>query len=168
MYTLNAIRLNADEVCSILKTLIVGKACGPDCINNRILKETAESISEPLTPLFNISLGASLVPDIWKRANASPIHKKDDKSSIENYRPISHVSSVGKTFAKAIYKHVHNHLVDNQIITPFQSGFTRGDSTVNQLADIYNTFCQALNEGKEVCAVFCDISKTTGSDTVVL
>ena len=56
-------------------------------------------------------------------------------------------------------KHVHNSLLDNQIITPFHSGFTRGDSTVNQLVDIYNIFCQTLDEGKEAGAVFCDISK---------
>ena len=40
-----------------------------------------------------------------------------------------------------------------------QSGFLPGDSTVNQLTFLYNTFCQALNSGKEVRAVFCDISK---------
>ena len=34
-----------------------------------------------------------------------------------------------------------------------------GDSTVNQLVDTYNTFCKALDEGKEVRAIFCDISK---------
>ena len=33
-----------------------------------------------------------------------------------------------------------------------------GDSTVNQLAYLYNTFCQTLDAGKEV-RVFCDISK---------
>ena len=48
---------------------------------------------------------------------------------------------------------------DNNIITSFQSGFIPGDSTVNQLTDIYNTFCKALDEGKEVRAIFCDISK---------
>ena len=40
-----------------------------------------------------------------------------------------------------------------------QPGFVPGDSTVNQLVDIYNTFCKALVEGKEVRAVFYDISK---------
>ena len=30
---------------------------------------------------------------------------------------------------------------------------------MNQLVDIYNTFCQALDAGKEVRAIFCDISK---------
>ena len=73
--------------------------------------------------------------------------------------PISLTSSVCKTFEKVIYKHVHNHLLENKVITPFQSGFTRGDSMVNQLDDIYNTLCQALDDGKDVCAVFCDICK---------
>ena len=64
-----------------------------------------------------------------------------------------------KTFEEAIFKYLHNFLLDNQIITPLQSKFTRGDSTVNQLLDINNNFCLALDEGKEVRAVFCDISK---------
>ena len=34
-----------------------------------------------------------------------------------------------------------------------------GDSTVNQLAYLYNTFCQTLDAGKEVRVVFCDICK---------
>ena len=60
---------------------------------------------------------------------------------------------------KLIHKHVHNYLLHNNIITCFQSGFTAVDSSVNQLVELYNTFCQALYEGKELRAVFCDISK---------
>ncbi|XP_053381852.1 uncharacterized protein LOC128549303 [Mercenaria mercenaria] len=41
-----------------------------------------------------------------------------------------------------------------------KSGFVPNDSTSNQLVSIYNSFCQALDEGKEVRAVFCDISKS--------
>ena len=100
---LNTIQLNTEEITAILKSLETGKACGPDCINDRILKATAETITHPLTNLFNSSLRSSAVPDIWKKANVSPIHKKDDKSSVENYRPISLISSVGKTYEKAIY-----------------------------------------------------------------
>ena len=77
------------------------------------------------------------------------------------------ISFVGKAFEKAIHKHVHIFILANQIITPFQSGFMPGDSTVNQLTDMYNTFCQALDEGKEVDVVFCDKSKSsTGSGIV--
>ena len=156
---LSSIELTIDEVESTLKSLAIGKACGPDQINNRILKELAVELSPPLTGLFNTSLMQCIVPDIWKRANVSLVHKKDDKGSVDNYRPISLLSSVGKTMEKLVHTHVHNSVLENSIITSFQSGFTAGDSSVNQLVELYNTFCQSLDEGKEVRSVFCDISK---------
>ena len=58
-----------------------------------------------------------------------------------------------------MHKHVNNFILEHQIITPFQSGLTPGDSTVNQLTDMFNTFCRALDEGKEARVMFCDISK---------
>ena len=76
-----------------------------------------------------------------EKANVSPIYKKYDKTNVENYSPISLISSIAKTLEKLVHKHVHNFLLEHQIVTPFQSGFTSGDSTVNQLVDLYNTFC---------------------------
>ena len=35
-----------------------------------------------------------------------------------------------------------------------------GDSTNNKLLHTYHTFCNAVDSGKEVQAVFCDICKT--------
>ena len=45
------------------------------------------------------------------------------------------------------------------ILTPLQSGFIPGDSIIKQLTFLYDTFCKALDSGKEVRVVFCDISK---------
>ena len=44
-----------------------------------------------------------------------------------------------------------------------QSGFVQGDSTTYQLLHTYHTFCEAVDSGKEVRAVFCDISKALES-----
>ena len=61
---------------------------------------------------------------------------------------------------RCIYKHVYNVLLKNSIITPHQSGFTPGDSAINQLLlSLTNEFGKALDEGKEIRVVFCDISK---------
>ena len=60
---------------------------------------------------------------------------------------------------KIVHKHVFNFLNANSVITSLQSGFVPGDSTVNQLIDIYNTFSKAVDDGLEVKAIFCDISK---------
>ena len=88
--------MEVEEVRNILKSLQAGKARGPYFIFNRILKEIAVSISTALKELFNTSLLLAQVPDIWKRANVSPTHKKDDKTDVVNYIPISLISSVGK------------------------------------------------------------------------
>ena len=96
---------------------------------------------------------------MWKEANVTPIFKKDDPSIASNYRPISLLSAVAKVLEKIVHKHLFNFVRDHDLLSALQSGFIPGDSTVNQLIDIYNTFCKSLDEGKEVRAVFCDISK---------
>ena len=153
------ISLHSHDVKDVLLSLKLGKSSGPDGINNRVLKELSSQISDPLCTLFNFSLSHSVVPDSWKEANVTPIHKKDDKSDISNYRPISLLNTIGKIFEKLVNKHVYNFFVSNYTISCLQSGFVQGDSTVNQLVSMYNTFCNALDDGKEVRAVFLDISK---------
>ena len=116
-------------------------------------------MSAPLTDLFNFSLLKGKVPNLWKQVNVTPVLKKNDPTDVSNYRPISLLNTLGKVLEKIVHKHVYNFFNDHHVITTLQSGYGLGDSTVNQLVDIYNTFFQALNEGKEVRANFCDISK---------
>ena len=85
--------------------------------------------------------------------------KKGDLSLFTNHRPVSLLNSKSKVFERLVFKHLYNHLRNNNILTPLQSGFIPGDSTVNQLTFLYNTVCRALDEGKEIRVVFCDIKK---------
>jgi hypothetical protein len=48
-----------------------------------------------------------------------------------------------------VYKHIYNFLLENRIISSNQSGFTPGDSAINQLIYITNEFGKALDDGKE-------------------
>ena len=150
---------NPTVVKSILETLQTGKASGPDNINNYVLKTCSSELSHPLFKLFNLSPSLSKVPKAWKEANVTPVFKKDDPRDCKNYRPISLLSTLGKVMEKIVHKHVFNFLSANNVITSLQSGFVPGDTTANQLFDIYYTFSKALDDGLEVKAVFCDISK---------
>ena len=60
---------------------------------------------------------------------------------------------------RCIHKYLYNYIIVNDILTPLQYGFRHGDSTTNQLLHTYHTICEAVDKGKEVRAVFCDISK---------
>ncbi|MEW8185640.1 MAG: reverse transcriptase family protein [Candidatus Thiodiazotropha endolucinida] len=156
---LDSITITNQEVLDVLTTLNVSKSCGPDSINPRLLKEGAQYLQIPLTYIFNASLSHCRFPNAWKKANVTPIHKKNEKTLPNNYRPISLLSIIGKAMERCVHKHIYNYVLDNNLISPFQSGFTCNDSTTNQLLYLYHSFCEAVDSGKEVRVVFCDISK---------
>ena len=70
-------------------------------MNNRLLKEVATALSFPVCDLFNFSLAQGKVPSLWKLANVTPIHKKNNPSDFSNYRPISLLSTIGKSLEKS-------------------------------------------------------------------
>ncbi len=79
---LDTINITPNEVGKVLKSLKLGKACGNDGINNKVLKELHEELSIPLSTLFNHSIEHAIMPTKWKEANVTPIFKKR--------RPIRH------------------------------------------------------------------------------
>ena len=44
------------------------------------------------------------IPDDWKPASMVPNHEKDEKGSVENYRPVSLTLLIMKVFEKCIKK----------------------------------------------------------------
>ena len=156
---LQSIVITPSEVELVLETLSIGKASGPNGLNNRIIRALSHEFSYPFCPLFNQSLHRGIVPSSYKEANVCPVPEKGDLSSVSNHRPISLLNAENKVFERLVFKYLFNHLQDNNLLSSLQSGFIPGDSTINQLTYLYNTFCHALDDGKEVRAVFCDISK---------
>ena len=122
---------------------------------------TDDSVGMPLKMIFENILVTSLYPDSWKLANVTPIYKKGDKQSTNNYRPISLLPNCGKTFENIIFNNRYSYLNANNLITKNQSGFRPGDSTTNQLLFLVDEIHQAFEDTKslEVRAVFLDISK---------
>ena len=138
-----------------LKTLPVGKAVGPDGISIRILCELASELFTPLASLFNQSVHQGEVPIGFEIAHVCPVPEGGgDASDVCNYRPILLLSNLDKAFEKLVFKRLFNPLRNNNLLTSFQCGFIPGDSTTNEPTFLYNTFCLALDAGKEVRAVF--------------
>ena len=158
---LNSIQLTDDDIACILKTLNPGKSNGPDEISTKMLIICGDTLVVPLRIIFDNILSTGIFPDIWKTANVVPIHKKEDKQLIKNYRPISLLPVIAKLFEKVLFKHLYNFFEFNHLITKKQSGFRPGDSTTNQLIDFVNEIHKSFDDKKslEVRAVFLDISK---------
>ena len=148
-----------ENITDVLSNLSINKATGPDSISHRMLKETSQTVCNPLRIIFNRSIQEQKYPDTWKLANVMPLFKKGEKHKVSNYRPISLISCVGKVLERIVFKYLYNYLNENNLIYKYQSGFLPGHSTVYQLIDIYNQICKAIDDRQSTCLVFCDISK---------
>ena len=107
------------------------------------------------------STKSSCYPDIWKRSNIIPVHKKNDKQLVNNYRPISFLPIFGKILEKVIFDIIYGFLLEKNLLNPNQSGFRPSDSCINQLLAITHEIFEAFdcNPSLEVRAVFLDITK---------
>ena len=78
-----------------------------------MIKICDKSLLKPLTLLFQNSAKLSYYPDIRKKSNIIPVHKKNDKQLVKNYRPISLLPTFGKSFEKIIFNKIHHFLLEN-------------------------------------------------------
>ena len=160
---LNSINSNEDEILKIIRALNIHKAHGHDGISIRIIKICDKSLLKPLILLFENSTKSSCYPDIWKRSNIIPVHKKNHKQLVNNYRPISHLPIFGKIFEEIIFSKIYN-LLEEKLLNPNQSGFPPSDSCRNQLLAITHEIFEVFdcNPSLEVRSVFLGISKAFG------
>ena len=73
-------------------------ATGDDGISAKIIKDGKPTLVPILTKLVNLSYEKNLFPDCMKIAAIKALHKKDDKNSFSNYRPISILPTLSKVF----------------------------------------------------------------------
>ena len=120
-----------------------------------------ESIIIPLKLVFESAIRSGHFPDTWKKGIIIPVHKKESKNLVKNYRPISLLPVFGKMFEKIIYNNLYNYFQENQFLTEKQSGFRKGDSCISQLIAITHKIYKAFdgNPSLETRGVFLDISK---------
>ena len=97
---LSTIRFEESDIIRHIRKLNCNKAHGHDNISARILKICDDSIALPLSIIFKKCLEEKVFPNKWKKANVVPIHKKNEKNIISNYRPVSLLPLCGKTYIR--------------------------------------------------------------------
>ena len=95
----------------------------------------------------------------WKKDNIAPIHKKGDKQIVINYCPVSLLPICGKIFEWLLYDEMLKFFVENDLISPKQSGSSPEDSCIIQLLSINHEILSAFDIGLEVRGLFLDSSK---------
>ena len=157
---IQSIQIHQDGVTQLMQQLDYSKAYGPDKIPGRLLKETANELSPPLTLIFQASLKQGQLPNDWKHANITPVFKKGARSAPANYRPISLTCICCKILEHIVSSSIYAHLEENKILSDVQHGFRKKRSCETQLIITIDDFAQIINNtGGQADVILLDFSK---------
>ncbi|RMC22465.1 hypothetical protein DUI87_00779 [Hirundo rustica rustica] len=151
--------IQEEAVREPLKCLDIHKSMGPDGIHPRVMRELADELAKPLSIIYQQSWLTGEVPDDWKLANVTPIHKEGGRKDPGNYRPVSLTSVPGKIMKQFILSVITQNLQDGQGIRPSQRGFRRSRSCLTNLISFYDQVTRLVDAGKAVDVVYLDFSK---------
>ena len=128
-------------------------------IIGKLLKDTATVVTPFLNLIFNLSLAEGIFPSDWKNARVSPIYKSGSRDECSDYRPISVLSTISKIFEKIVFDQMNEYFASNAMLTPYQSGFRKGYSTMTSLLKTTNEWLVNMDKGLINGVVFLDLKK---------
>jgi len=123
------------------------------------IKKFVSILVNPLYYIISKSFETGKFPNQLKIAKVVPIYKGGDKTSPDNYRPISLLPNFSKIFEKVMCNRLTFYLESNNLICNEQFGFRKGHSTLHPLVHFLNHVSVANNQSKYTIAIFCDLRK---------
>ena len=162
--------VETNEIIDMINKLNTNKACGPNSIPSKILKNHSNILADPVKILLNRSIIDGNFPEMLKKADVCPIYKKNDKTKCENYRPISLLSNLSKLYERAMHTRIYEFLEASNVFYNFQFGFRKKYSTNHALLSIVEEIRENLDNKTFACGVFIDLEKAfdTVNHTILL
>ena len=118
-----------EEFEAAINKLKANKSPGIDNILKEVIRIRKEAIKGHLVNLFNRILDTGKYPALWSFGLIVPIHKRDDRSKVENYRGITLLSALGKLFTSILNNRLFDHMVQKGNLKAEQGGFGKMQGT---------------------------------------
>ena len=155
-----------DLIKAELKSLDISKSRGHDSIPPILFKKRGGSIATSLRNLFSNIKRLRKFPSAWKTGIVSPIYKDGYKREVSNYRPVTLLNIISKSFEKFIFAPIYIAFAD--CISHFQFGFKPRRSVVLQLLNSLSHIKSHLKSRHSVnLFVLFDFSKAFDKQSIV-
>ncbi|XP_077564543.1 uncharacterized protein LOC144180007 [Haemaphysalis longicornis] len=124
------------EVRAVLQELNCKSAAGPDRLHNRALRNLNDGAIAALTRYFNKCWREGKLPKQWKTARTVLIPKPGKPPNIENLRPISLTSCVGKVMEHVMRNRWNRYLEEKGLYPDAMIGFREKLSTQDAMIQL--------------------------------
>ena len=130
-------------------------ATGPDNVPYPMLKHPPRSDMDFILHIFNLFWTSHFFSSVWKTSSIIPIHKMEKPlDSPASFRPISLTSCVSKLFEHIIPSRLLYFLESDSILSPHQTGFRPGRSTLDQIFYLFQSISYRFNKPRPGAGTF--------------
>ena len=147
------------EVERAVKQLKIGKAPGEDEVIAELLKGANEECIRALWQVFARCFEQEEIPEEWARGLIVPIPKNAEVRKVENYRGITLLSIVGKTYVAVLNDRLKRWMEDSKVVVEEQAGFREGYSPVDQVYVLSEIIQRQKRRKKAWYCAFLDIKR---------
>lgn len=130
--------ISESEVCIALHKLRTTSAPGPDGVTNKTLRNLDPKSVGAITEYMNECWRSGHLPSEWKHARVAFIPKPGKKLDLENLRPISLTSCLGKLMEHVVLCRLQNFAEEHRLLPPTMLGFRAHLSTQDALIQLHH------------------------------
>ena len=156
---LSDLEVDPSDFVKVAKVLKRSSAPGPDGVPAGLVKNATESLSIPLSIMWNKSMRTGEVPLLLKRGTIIPVFKGGHRCEAKNYRPVALTSHLIKLFERIMIRKLVEHMNDKELFDEKQHGFRSGRSCLSQLLTHHQQIIESLCDGYDVDVMYLDFSK---------
>ena len=149
--------ISKDNIIEAVKKLPSNKASISNDIPILIIKNITTCYCEKLAITFNDCLKENKFPNLMKIAEISPVFKKLDNTSKDNYRPISTLSNFTKLFESILFTQLNRYMQNK--FSKYLTGFRKNNNTQNSLLRMIESWKVRINNGSKAGVIIMDLSK---------
>ena len=151
-------RVTVEEVRDTLRALKTNKASSDDGLVAEMLQTENPELLDFLAALFDDLLALrQLPPNSWKVARVSVLFKKGDPELPQNYRPLSIISVMAKTFSTLVYRRIRNFM--DKKLPDEQFGFRPGRGCADAMFVLRMVTQKSEEWGEELWLAGLDVEK---------
>ena len=129
-----------------MSELDITKSRGPNVLPPAFFKKTLRQISFVLNKPLKVIKNQRRIPDTWKTAAVTPIHKKGDRRYVQNYRPMSILDIESKILEKCIYVDLYDYSA--KFWTKHQHGLVKNRSVFTNMITLLKKIHDELDNDK--------------------
>ena len=150
--------VHPDQIDKIISNLKNSKSCGLDTIDCSVIKLAKKELVPAITHIVNLSFSHGTFPKMWKSAKIIPLHKKNDSTSPQNYRPVAILPLFSKILERAIFLQIVQYMEGNNLLHPSHHGFRKHHNTTTAVIEMIEQWINALDDQRISATVFLDLS----------